>query len=172
MLLKKLYEQGISGHLWTVIQSMYNGLTARVKWEGDISSSFRICQGVRQGRILSTHFYKTYINNLLVELEEQSLGINIGDTYVGCPTCADDALLLSTDSGELQTMLSLAYTYSQEHRYHIHPKKTTILRKNANKSKLERELISTWNIGPTVIKSSDQHYTSGAHKIIIWRKTT
>ncbi|MES9879262.1 MAG: reverse transcriptase domain-containing protein [Sedimenticola sp.] len=150
VLMKKLYEQGISSHMWTIIQSMYSGLTAKVKWEGDISSAFSISQGVRQGGILSTHLYKTYINDLLLELEERNLGTDIGTTYIGCPTCADDVLLITRDPGELQTMLSLAYTYSQEMRYHIHPQKSTIIMKEPRRGTVSRLL--EWHIGDTEIE--------------------
>ncbi len=69
ILLTKLYHQGISGHMWSMIQSMYSDLTAKVKWCSEVSDSFKIQQGVRQGGILSTHFYKAYVNNLLLDLE-------------------------------------------------------------------------------------------------------
>ena len=49
VLMVKLYEQGINSHLWRLIISMYSGLTAKVKWEGEVSSSFSIRQGVQQG---------------------------------------------------------------------------------------------------------------------------
>lgn len=153
MLMKKLHEQGIGSHMWTIIRSMYSGLTAKVKWEGDTSSTFRICQGVRQGGILSTHLYKTYINDLLLELEDRCLGISIGTTYVGCPTCADDVLLMTNDSGELQTMLSIAYTYSRENRYQIHPQKSIVITKDASKSSAaSKQPISSWHIGDTEIR--------------------
>ncbi|VDI09308.1 Hypothetical predicted protein [Mytilus galloprovincialis] len=73
---------------------MYNGVTSTVKWQheqGDTSLSFSIDQGVRQGGILSSHLYKQYINELLSELETHNMGISIGNTYAGCPSCADDA---------------------------------------------------------------------------------
>ena len=34
---------------------MYSGLTTRVEWLGELSESFPVLQGVRQGGILSTH---------------------------------------------------------------------------------------------------------------------
>ena len=68
VLMKMLYRQGINSHLWQVIRSMYNGLTAKVKWEGEVSQSFSVLQGVRKRGILSTHFYKTYLNDLLLDL--------------------------------------------------------------------------------------------------------
>ena len=117
----KLYEQGINSHLWRLIRSMYSGLTAKVKWEGEVSSSFSIRQGVQQDGILSTNFYKTYSNDLQLELEDRCLGKLIGQIYTGCPTVADDGLLLSEDDEELQLMFNLSYIKSEEKRYHIHP---------------------------------------------------
>ena len=93
ILMVKLYEQGINSHLWRLIRSMYSSLTAKVKWEGEVSSSFSIRQGVQQGGILSTNFYKTYSNDLQLELEDRCLGKFIGPIYTGCPTVADDVLL-------------------------------------------------------------------------------
>ena len=59
---------------------MYNGLTAKVKWDVEVSQSFSALQGVRQGGILSTHLYKIYLNDLLLDLEsrarESKLGIS------------------------------------------------------------------------------------------------
>ena len=121
VLMVKLYKQGINSHLWRLIRSMYSGLTAKVKWEGEVSSSFSIRQGVQQGGILSTNFYKTYSNDLQLELEDRCLGKFIGPIYTGCPTVADDVLFLSEDDEELQLMFNLSYIKSEENRYHIHP---------------------------------------------------
>ena len=63
-----------------------------------MSDSFNIKQGVRQGGVLSTFLYQIYNNTLLKDLQKDNLGFSIGNTYVGCPTCADDIALLSDDS--------------------------------------------------------------------------
>ena len=42
----------------TIVKDMYAGLTSKVKWIGELSESFKILQGVRQGGILSTCFTK------------------------------------------------------------------------------------------------------------------
>ena len=75
---------------------------------------------------MSTHFYKAYNNDLLIELESiaRCLGKFIGPIYVGCPTVADDVLLISEDDVELQLMFNLSNIKSQEKRYHILPQKT------------------------------------------------
>ncbi|MCG8097222.1 MAG: reverse transcriptase family protein [Candidatus Thiodiazotropha endolucinida] len=152
VLMVKLYQQGINSHLWQVIRSMYKGLTAKVKWEGEVSPSINVLQGVRQGGILSTHFYKAYCNDQLTELEETGLGKYIGPIYIGCPTVADDLLFISEDDVELQLMFNLSYIKSQEKRYHIHPQKTVIVRKNVTKDRLKEETVSEWTLGSTSVK--------------------
>ena len=126
---------------------MYSGLTAKVKWEGEVSQSFSILQGVRQGGILSTHFYKTYLNDFLLNLESRALGKYIGNLYMGFPTVADDLLFLSSIDTELQLMFSLAYINSQEKRYIIHPQKSTAQRRCVKSTVHKSEILDLWLLG-------------------------
>ncbi len=50
-LLRKLYLDGIQDREWLLLKDMYTDLTSVVKWEGDLSESFSIRQGVRQGGV-------------------------------------------------------------------------------------------------------------------------
>ena len=122
--------------------AIYGAYKIYVQWsDGKVNISQGVCQGV----ILSIHFYKTYNNDLLTELESRCLGKFIGRIYVGCPTVADYVLLISEDDVELQLMLSLSYIKSQEKRYHIHPQKIVIVRKNVSKAKQKQEVIQIGN---------------------------
>jgi hypothetical protein len=56
-----------------------------MEWNGHTSKNFNIKQGVRQGGALSTHLYKSYINDLPLELEKRGLGLTIGLEYCGSP---------------------------------------------------------------------------------------
>ena len=86
-------------------------------------------------------------NDLQLELEDRCLGKFIGPIYTGCPTVADDVLLLSEDDEELQLMFNLSYIKSEEKRYHIHPQKSVVVRKNMTRAKLNQEVISEWKLG-------------------------
>ena len=119
----KLYHLGMDIKYWDVIEDLYDDITSTVKWQGGTSLSFKIQQGVRQGGVLSTYLYKQYINELLLELERHNIGIHLGNTYAGCPTCADDIVLLSHGANEMQEMLDTVYDYSSDHRFLIHPVK-------------------------------------------------
>jgi hypothetical protein len=132
--LEKLYYE-VPPEIWKVIQDLYSDMSSQVKWNGHTSKNFNIKQGVRQGGVLSTHLYKSYINDLPLELEKRGLGLTIGLEYCGSPLCADDIVLMSTDVEEIQTMLDIAYKYSCQHRYNIHPQKSALIKTERNKMK-------------------------------------
>ena len=74
-------------------------------------------RGVKQGGILSTNFYKTYIDPLLNLLRSKRIGFRLGTVYVGGPTVADDLAYLTKFIDELQLMLCEADGYSGQKRY-------------------------------------------------------
>ena len=113
ILLDKLLDEQIHPILRTLIKDMYSGLTTRVKWLGELSESFPVLQGVRQGGILSTHLYKMFVENLLLELENAAVGFHPGNIYVGTPTCtcADDIAFTETNKYNLQVMLNVIHTF-------------------------------------------------------------
>ena len=127
ILLHKLYTDGIQGKDWLLIQSLYSDMTASVKWKGKLSNVVSIQQGVRQGGILSTDHYKRYNNPLLLLLEENFSGNHIGTTNIPHVTCADDIALLADSKDEMDQMLRLVESYSNDHRYKINPTKSALL---------------------------------------------
>ena len=101
-----------------IIRSMYMGLTARVKGEGDVSASSIVC-----GRAESTPLICTNrITTTVLQNSYPVVGKVIGPIYIGVlSNGGDDVLYLSEDDAELQLMFNLSYIKSQEKRYHIYP---------------------------------------------------
>ncbi|MCW4346819.1 MAG: reverse transcriptase family protein [Candidatus Thiodiazotropha endolucinida] len=151
ILLDKLFEKDINDASWLVIKDLYQDISSKVKWFGGLSDSFPINQGVRQGGILSTHLYKVYIDELLHILRSKRLGLKIGTTHIGNPTCADDVALLASSAEELQLMLQEAVRFARKNRYRIHPTKTCI----SLLSKLKIDKNSTWKLGESTVGLSD-----------------
>ena len=89
--------------------------------ENTYSRKYTIGQGVGQGKILSLLLYKVYADNLLQKLEDSGLGVYVGTTFVGSPTCADDVLLVSPKAPDMKGMLNINQSYFEERRYSIHP---------------------------------------------------
>ena len=63
----------------------------------------------------------------MLELESQCLGFQLGDSYIGTPTCADDIALIESSKDNLQIMLNVIGRSAKQHHYMIHPMKTTII---------------------------------------------
>jgi hypothetical protein len=72
----------------------------------------------------------------LFDLERHDLGISIGNTYTGCPTCADDIVLLTSNQIELQLqeMLHAVDGYSKDHQFKLHPTKSKTILKTSSKN--------------------------------------
>ncbi|CAC5392099.1 unnamed protein product [Mytilus coruscus] len=94
-----------------------------------------------------------YINELPEELERRGLGLNIGLEYCGSPLCADDIVLLTTDETEIQAMLNIAYKFSCQHRYNIHPEKSTLIKTERIKTCKQQHPIT---LGEKPIKEDQQ----------------
>ncbi|VDI57173.1 Hypothetical predicted protein [Mytilus galloprovincialis] len=148
ILMDKMIDQDIHPVYWKILTELYNDLTSKVKWLDGISTPFNIKQGVRQGGILSTHLYKVFVQDLLVELEENALGYHLGNVYAGTPTCADDIAFISNNKNELQIILNVLSRYANEHHYTIHPRKTQIIDCSKTKSNFK------WNLGEINIRIS------------------
>ena len=72
-MLVSLHQLGITGNLWLLYKDMYNNMTSKVKWNGQLSESFDEMQGVRQGGIPSTELFKARCNRLLENIEESGM---------------------------------------------------------------------------------------------------
>ena len=61
-LFKKLSERGISGYLFRILIFWNTNQSMHVRWGSKISEKFSVTNGVRQGSILSPHFFKVYMD--------------------------------------------------------------------------------------------------------------
>lgn len=94
-LMYKLHKFGVKGRLWTLIDGCHVNTSYSVVSNQLYSDWFPVSQGVRQGEVLSTFLYLVFINDLLQELEEQSIHIGIYDITSSNPTLADDISLIA-----------------------------------------------------------------------------
>ena len=101
-------------------------MTAKVKWDGYLSSPFTIRRDVRQGGILSASHYKRYNNSMLIEEEDRFTGTRIGMVKIPHVTVADDMCFVTEKKNELQPMLASAELQANREHSTIHPVKTAI----------------------------------------------
>ncbi len=93
-MLRKLFFDGLDPSLWNLMCEQYQDASSRVRWNGTLSRSFNLLQGVRQGSVLSTDCYKAFINRLLKQLEDSGVGAKIGLMLEPHPALMTSSLLL------------------------------------------------------------------------------
>lgn len=137
---------------WKAHTMLLEDTELQVKLGGELSEPFTVEQGVGQGKILSTKNYKDFLDPSLKIYRLSGAGSYIGIFYVGTPTCADDVLLISSSTEDLQKLLSLAHQFSIQERFVIHPLKTKIIICNYHGPDLR--ILHQWKLGDTELLPS------------------
>ena len=135
---------------WQAHTKLLEDTQLQVKINGEYSEPFRVNQGVGQGKILSTKNYKDYIEPVLGNCRRCQAGCYTGIFYVATPTCADDVLLIARSMEDLQTLMSIAYEFSKQERFNIHPQKTKIIVYNFKGP----DNLHVWKLGETEVRPS------------------
>ena len=110
----KLMERNIPMVFLRIIISWYDGLSCRVKWDGQHSQWFCVTAGVRQGGILSPDFYSIYVDSLINILKSSGVGCYIRDMFAAALFYADDMEILSPSIKGLQQLLDICGLYCRE----------------------------------------------------------
>ena len=91
-----------------LIKFWYSNQYARVKHNGIYSDNFKICNGVRQGGILSGLLFCIYINALIDRISSLKVGCRLGLYAANIIAYADDLVLLAPSASALQIMMDVA----------------------------------------------------------------
>ena len=115
VLLSHLKKAGVSGKAWRLIKDWYTNVSSSMRVGRQVSPSFSVCHGVRQGSVLShTHFLQV-MDPILLDLSKRSCGPSVCGLYLWAFSHADDIRTLSTNISDckLQMMLISEYASSQ-----------------------------------------------------------
>ncbi len=123
----KLFEIGIKGKCWRLLQKMYNGFQCKVCSAVMMSDSFEALQGLHQGAPCSMLIFLVFINDLLSDLEMDHSKICIGNKIINNPAFADDICAIATTRSGLQSRFKIAYDYSQKWHFDFNPSKCRAL---------------------------------------------
>ena len=149
-LFRKLYHSGLPADVWQILKDLQTNAPTKVKWKSVLSDSFTVQQGIRQGAKLSPLLYKSFNNGILDALDQNKIGAQIGTTYVGAPTVADDIALLSTNPSDLASALEIVQHFNSKDRANINTVKSEIVVYNVPSSRPEQK----WQIGTGEILES------------------
>ena len=80
----------------------------QVRWGSQLSNSFAVSNGVKQGGILSPVLFSIYTDTMLCALRDTGVGCYLGHLFAGALAYADDVVLLAPTKSALSRMLSVA----------------------------------------------------------------
>ena len=124
ILLEKLSHQNIPKIYVNLIKFWYSNQEVRVRFEHEISESFLICNGVRQGGVLSGIFFNLYINSILNEISNMKYGCSLGITSANIIAYADDIVLLAPSAFGLRLLISKVHQLANELELRFNREKT------------------------------------------------
>ena len=130
-MLNALHQQGVTGQLWRLYDSMYSGIKSVVKWENELSDPFDEGQGIRQGGSSSADKYKSGKNKLLYHLDSDPSN-RIGHIATGAAMVADDLAVSSSCVSKLQVSLHVAERDAGQERYKYNTDKTKVIINNTD----------------------------------------
>jgi hypothetical protein len=111
----KLWDHMPLSH-WLLLYTWYGSLKAAVRWKDRSSTPFAVTRGMRQGSVLSSHFFNIFLNDLLTELNDAEHGLRIGSSTYSSFAYADDVTLYSATTGGLQAMIDICAAYATRWR--------------------------------------------------------
>ena len=115
LLFRKLITSGIPAIFIRILLYIYMMQSANVKWNGEYSNWFTLCNGVRQGGVLSAILYCYYVNDLFELLRRKGHGCWIDGMFYGIFGYSDDNFLVAPSLHALQEMLKTCEEFAREH---------------------------------------------------------
>ena len=144
---KIMWESGIRGKMWRVIQKLYEGVESCVEVNGSKSEWKGSTVGVRQGCVISPTLFSVFINGMAEDIRSANRGIKWKEKTFNILMFADDVVLVAENEGDMNHMLGRAYEYSRRHRFKF----------NASKCKVMSNLKDTkWLLGGEEVKQVEE----------------
>ena len=123
-LFELLYDRHICPVVLCLIMNMYIQSSICVRWQDQISQTFPISNGVKQGGVLSPILFNVYMDNLLLRLRNCGLGCHVGPAFAGAFGYADDLALLAPTVNSLKYMINICEKYASEFYIKFNTKKS------------------------------------------------
>jgi len=123
-LFKKLIARGFPIIVVRLLSFWYSEQQFCAKWGGSTSTAFRVCNGVRQGSILSPHLFAIYIDDLSSLLVKSGKGCYIGNNVINHLLYADDLCLMAPSPGGLQSLIDICSEFGINNDIVFNPQKS------------------------------------------------
>ena len=155
MLFLLLIERGLPPVILRSLFDSYKRSRMRTVWNGSVSVSSHIVNGIRQGSVISPVLFTVYMDELLQQLERSGVGCCIGAHYYGAAGSADDLTLMCPTPYGLQKMMDICESFGKTHGMKYNP--TKMVKYNPTKTSEPRAHSAHWIRPAEPSASSNRH---------------
>ena len=120
----KLIERNVPLCYVDILIYWYSNMQSRCRWENELSNSFSVPAGVKQGGVLSPRLFAVYIDDLMKRLRKKGFGCHIINIFVAAILFADDLCLMAPSRNAMQKMLNICQEYCAEYCLNFNTKKS------------------------------------------------
>jgi hypothetical protein len=104
-LLNKLMNTRVSPQIANILNYMYHNQFVRVSFNNNPGCKWRLCNGVRQGGIISPILFNFYIDSVLRDISEMPIGCKLVNIRHNIQGYADDLTVLAPTGHGLQLII-------------------------------------------------------------------
>ena len=142
-LLLKIASMGLTGKIFNVIHSMYQGSTCQLRMNGKLSEKFLVGRGTEQGHTLSPELFKSYVIDLSELLDNLEIYVpSIGPVNISHLLWADDLVLMALDLKSAQALMDTFCDFCTKWGLDINRSKTNLVIFNKKSLKSNSEFIN------------------------------
>ncbi|ETO07699.1 hypothetical protein RFI_29691, partial [Reticulomyxa filosa] len=110
-LLTKLYECGITGHIYQVIKRIFEDSKIIIENNGLCDNEIVLERGTGQGFSTSAPFFNVYINDIIQDIRQINSPITVYGIPLTCLFYADDILLVGKNKSDINKKIKLVRDY-------------------------------------------------------------
>ena len=160
-LFSKLIERKVPLCILLCLIFWYGNMHSVVKWGTELSQTFPVPLGIKQGGINSPDFFACYYNPLSELLRKKGLGCHVGNLFLASLFFADEIVLLAPTQSSLQRMIDECSIYCKEYCSSFNSKKSKVM--VFSKTKVDKRIIKPLTIGDGEIDFVDTIKYLGTH---------
>ena len=126
-LFEKLLKRKVLPLYVRLLRYWYSNQLFCVRWDGIVSSPFKVSNGVRQGGILSPLLFNVYVDDLSIELTSSRVGCNVNEVFMNHLIYADDTVLLAPSPDALQRLIDICSKFADNNEMVMNERKTYVM---------------------------------------------
>ncbi len=124
---KDLIKRNVSPVVLHLLLDMYTSQTLRIKQKDIVPNDFNVCNGVKQGGVLSPVLFAVCMDGLLRQLKYSGVRFYIGNHLLGANAYVDEIILICPTKKSLAVITRTCKVYSYEFSITFNARKSIFL---------------------------------------------